>query len=578
MNPLKSLRQRSCGCCLLLALLFLLLVGGLIFLIVRAADAEGAPSRAYDVVLVSDQSTSMWDCDGIGTDPNLLRVDATRLFINTLGTDSSARHRLALLYFGGEVEQIASLTDLADAAARQALIEAASNPRPMRWTDHLLALQAAGQLLLEASQPDSQRLIVLLTDGEPAPMPSAGYDDRRYLAALRTEANTLAQQKTTLAIVALTDTRTSCGRHATADWLGHWAELAETTPGGALFTASQAEDLLPVYHAIVRGMTGAGEGATSPTSATLSAGQPLTVTVPVTEPLASVILTIWKADPATTVQVFDPAGSVIAAGQPGVTVAGGGSAAHEEVWRVAQPGQGIWQVTLSGLGRVSVWQDRVPQPTAKPSASAPASPTTTASPTPTATASPTVAPTATPSPTPSATATKVPLALPRIIISTVTPKPTPAVSPTAPAAAHLGDAPAAPITGRLPLWPFLTGGVLGLSGIASILVVRGQGPFLTGQLAPIAVPADSTLVMPRDLGAEHRRQVHLGQRGEREWRLAGWPGTVQLTASGRGSVSISPVAGEATLNGQALHHPTALEDGAVIGCGAYQIRYENLLA
>ena len=57
----------------------------------------------------------------------------------------------------------------------------------------------------------------------------------------------LAQQGATLAIVALTDTRTSCGRHAAADWLSHWAELAETTPGGALYTASQAEDLLDAF-------------------------------------------------------------------------------------------------------------------------------------------------------------------------------------------------------------------------------------------------------------------------------------------------------------------------------------------
>lgn len=129
-----------------------------------------------------------------------------------------------------------------------------------------------------------------------------------------------------------------------------------------------------------------------------------------------------------------------------------------------------------------------------------------------------------------------------------------------------------------PLWPFLGGGVLGISGLAGLLIVRKQGPFLTGQLAPIAVPADSAPVMPRDLGAERRRHVYLGQHGEREWRLAGWRGTVQLTASGRRSVHIRPVAGEALLNGQALQRPTALEDGAVIGCGEYRIRYENLLA
>ncbi len=160
MSIFKKVERRSCGCCLFIVLGFLLLVAGLIFLIVRAASAESGMPAAYDVVLVSDQSTSMWDCDGIGTDPELLRVDATRLFINTLGADSSARYRLALLHFGGEVTQVAPLTDLADAAARQALIEAASHPQPMRWTDHLLALRAAGTVAARsrsAGQPAPDR-------------------------------------------------------------------------------------------------------------------------------------------------------------------------------------------------------------------------------------------------------------------------------------------------------------------------------------------------------------------------------------------------------------------------------------
>ena len=69
MRVFKQVERRSCGCCLFIVLGFLLLVAGLTFLIVRAVSAEGERPPAYDVVLVSDQSTSMWDCDGIGTDP-----------------------------------------------------------------------------------------------------------------------------------------------------------------------------------------------------------------------------------------------------------------------------------------------------------------------------------------------------------------------------------------------------------------------------------------------------------------------------------------------------------------------------
>ncbi len=567
MSIFKRVEKRSCGCCLLVAIGFLLLVAGLVFLIVRAASAESELPPAYDVVLLSDQSTSMWDCDGIGTDPELLRVDATRLFINMLGADSSARYRLALLHFGGTVEQVAALTDLADATAREALIAAASHPQPLRWTDHLLALRAAGQLLNDAGQPSSQRLIVLLTDGEPAPNPSiypGNYDETGYVAALQAAAAELAQADTTLAVVLLSDTHTSCGRRAAADWAGRWTTLAEATPGGALYTASQPAELLPIYHAIVRQMLGATAGAAQATTAVLTPGAPFVVDVPVAEPLASLILTIWKRNPATTVEVRAPAGQPVTLGQADVTVTGQGPAGREEVWRVAQPAQGTWQVILAGQGRISVWQDRLLLPT----------PTASATPTP----SPTLAPTRTPTHTctPAATRTPTASATPR---PTVTPTVIPSVTPGMPLTAA-GTAPAGGRGGAVrSAWPLWAGGgaTLGLATLG-LIAVRRRGPYLTGQLAPVAIPAGSALALPRDLGHERRRQVILGRRGEHTWRLEGWSGAVRLTAASRRSVTISPLDGEATLDGQPLRHATSLEDGAVIGCGEYQIRYENLLA
>ncbi len=554
MRVFKQVERRSCGCCLFIVLGFLLLVAGLTFLIVRAASAEGERPPAYDVVLVSDQSTSMWDCDGIGTDPELLRVDATRLFINTLGADSSARYRLALLHFGGAVESVAPLTDLADAAARQTLLAAASHPKPLRWTDHLLALRTAGQLLQDAGQPGSQRLIVLLTDGEPAPNPATypgGYAEARYVQTLQTAAAALAQADTTLAVVLLRDTATSCGRRAAADWAGRWTALAEATPGGAMYQASQAADLLPIYHAIVRQLLGATADVTPATTAVLTPGAPFVVPVPVSEPLASLILTVWKHDPATAVELRDPAGQTVTLAQAAVTVTGQGAAGREEVWRVAHPAQGTWQVILAGQGRISVWQDRLPLPTPTPSA--------------TPRASATLAPTA----TRTATSTLTPM------VPTVAP----AATPGAVGAAGGGLQPGPDGAAGRPAWPlWASGGVtFGLAALG-LTIMRRQGPYLSGQLAPVAAPAGSPLVLPRDLGAERRRQVILGDRGEQAWQLAGWPGAVRLTATSRRAVTISPLAGAATLDGQPLRQATALADGAVIGCGEYRIRYENLLA
>ncbi len=560
MRNLKRIERRSCGCCLGAVLLFILAVAGLTLLIVKAAGAASQAPPVYEVVLLSDQSTSMWDCDGIGTDPELLRVDAARLFIASLGTDSSARYRLALFHFGGEAAPVAGLTDLADEAARQRLMEVASHPQPMHWTDHLRALQAGQQLLAETGTPGSRRLIVLLTDGEPAPNPAnypTAYDTAGYIAALRDAVADLARSDVTLAIVLLSDIRTSCGRRVATEWAGHWATLAEMTPGGALYVANLADDLLPIYHAIVRHMLGLAEGAV-PLLAVLTPGTPLTVDVPVQEPLASLILTIWKHNPATTVEVRDPTGNRVLPGQAEVTITGGGAGGREEVWRINRPQIGLWRAILSGQGRVSVWQDRLPLPT--PTVTPTASPTATS----TATPTPTVTPTASPTATPTASATPAPTET-----ATATASPSP---PTAPAAPQGGTH-----SPTRPAWPVLAGaGIVGLSALG-LLAGRRRGPHLTGQLVPVTTPAGGSLLAPRDLALERRRRIYLGKRGRGEWRLPGWEGTLELWATSLRTVTVNVVEGEATLNGQPLRRPLPLADGAVIGCGEYRIRYENLL-
>ncbi|RIK30116.1 MAG: hypothetical protein DCC55_37425, partial [Chloroflexi bacterium] len=69
---LRALIQLTCGCLVVLFLLLVLAVL-LIFLLAQQAHAQSPP--IYDIVLVIDQSGSMWDCGGQGTDPDQLRVD-----------------------------------------------------------------------------------------------------------------------------------------------------------------------------------------------------------------------------------------------------------------------------------------------------------------------------------------------------------------------------------------------------------------------------------------------------------------------------------------------------------------------
>lgn len=568
MRTLRRVQRGGCSCCLLTVLIILALLGGLFFLAVRRAQAAPDLPLAREIVLLVDHSASMWDCDGIGTDPQRLRVDAARLFIQYLGADSRTRHRLALVHFGGEAQVVAPLADLADAAARQGLLQAVSQPEPMRWTDQRAALAAAQKLLTENGTAGSQRLIVLMTDGEPAP--GIMMDEARYLTQLEVEIRALAASETSLAVVLLSDPSTSCGRAVADNWAGRWAQLAELTPGGALYTANRAEELLPVYHAIVRALAGAAAGVAPATTATLTQGQPLIVPVPVDGALAGLVITVWKADAATSVAVVDPTGRPLTEGLPGVTVTGGDAGQREQVWRIAQPQPGGWQVVLNGQGRVSVWQDRLPlAPTVTATATGTATPTAT----PTASATPTRTPTHTATVTASATAsaTATPTAS-----ATAAPSATPWIHPTA--STEGTAAGEQPPTASRPVLPWLLGSgmVLGAGGVA-VVGSRRRGPYLSGQLAPVVVPDGATLTLPRDLSRERRRQVYLGRRGAGEWQLAGWDGVLRLTVAPDGGVALTPVAGEVTVDGAPVHQVRVLADGALIGCGAYRIRYENLL-
>jgi hypothetical protein len=381
--------------------------------------------------------------------------------------------------------------------------------------------------------------------------------------------------------VLLSDLRTSCGRYVAVEWTGHWTQLAELTPGGALYTANQADDLLPVYHAIVRELTGATESREGIRSATLAQGRPLILPVNIDDELSSLILTVWRAEATTTVQVLEPAGKIVTPAGGSVTVIGQGGGSREEVWRIERPVRGTWQIVLNGKGRVSVWLDRLVLPTATPSptssptqtptstSTATPTPTVTASPTATASASATVSPSAsaTASPTGTGTATAIP------------PPPTPQPTETPEVSAVTGlNTDGTTATQRSP-WPWLGGTAAVLAAGGGVLVARGRGRGrLSGQLVPVAGPAKSLLALPRDLGSERRRCVYLGRRGQAEWRLAGWPGSLKLEADARGGVRATAVEGEASLNGEPLAHGRPLTDGDTITCGEYRIRYENLLA
>ena len=309
MGIFRFVRGLTCGCLMLLVVLVILLAGLLIVLLAQRAHAQSPP--IYDIVLVIDQSGSMWDCGGAGTDPDQLRVDAAHLFINYLGADAgSSRYRLALLHFGGTTRLMAPLTELSDTAAREQLIIAASNPEPIGWTNPLAALQTARDLLHDGALPGSRRVVLLMTDGEPAWPADQPVDRTRYRQQLQQVAGQFAAEQTDLFLVHLRATDTPCGRRAIAEWLDLWQQMAGQTPNGAIFTAMQADDLVPIYHAVVRRLTGANDSQTLAHAADLPTDQPLQVSVPVTESLASMTLVVVKGNAETAGPLQKPSGQL----------------------------------------------------------------------------------------------------------------------------------------------------------------------------------------------------------------------------------------------------------------------------
>ena len=580
MRTLRNVKRRSCSCCLLFVLGFLALVGGLAILLTRVVSA--APGSGYDIVLVSDQSPSMWECDGgPGSDPELLRLDAIRLFIHYLGSDSSAQYRLGLVQFGGTAEMLAPLTDLSYEAARQQLAAAISDPEPVRWTNPSRALQTARKMLDEEGLPGNQRMIVLLTDGEPTWPSRAGMDQETYQRDLRGIASELAASDTSLMIVLLANPASTCSQRVTEGWLDTWKDITEMTPGGNLHPATRAEDLMPAYHAIVRRLLGVPDSDLLDDTALESTDEPLRIPVPVDEELASMILVIWKQYPATTAQILGPGGQPLdPQADQGLLASPLAGQHREEVWRIERPAMGTWWVLLSGEGRVTVWQDRLPlpAPTSTPTAPFTGTPAATATVTaaPAHAPSPTRGPPPTRTPTPAALPTPAPTATSVRAIAMVTP-----IRPMRQEHAPLSVAPKGTDSRRPGGW-LLAGAGLAVTVAGAVggwaILQRRHINYLSGQLVPVSGPGGVLLPLPLDLGRQHAQQMELGQGAtDAEWRLEGWSGTMRLAAAGQATVTVESEEEELTVNGNPIFFPTVLGDGDIIAAGQYQIRYENLL-
>ena len=343
-------------------LILCLACGGLALLVNRAlADASSPP---LDVMLLIDHSNSMWDKGGLGSDPDLLRVQAANFFIAYLGVDAQVTgNRLGVIHFGTTSELVVPLTFLSDAQQRAAIGERIAHPQRMGWTDPLQALEMAyDELFLSGrSDPAHQPVIILLTDGKPElesdPTPQ---EKATYIEALRAQVELFHQRGCPIFTVALSNEATDADPDIQTVYRNLWQEIAARTPPASYHEARTAEDLLCIYHDIVARLMGAQ--VSEPVIETRVEGN-ITATISIEEGLARVTLVVLKSEPSITVHILRPGGAAVRVDDPDVHHVGQG---HEEVWAIIAPRPGDWTVELNGWGTIIVWKDVIPEPVPAP--------------------------------------------------------------------------------------------------------------------------------------------------------------------------------------------------------------------
>lgn len=566
-SPGRGCRRRGIGCFLLLLFLVILLCGGLIWLIKPPGAAAESDNEPLAVWLLIDNSNSMYEKSGIGSDPNLLRIDAARLFLSYLGVDEpDVVHRAGIIFFGTGADTAVPLTPLTNDRQRTTLFAQIADPPRLGWTDHLAALQLAQQEIHD-SQGAGRPVVILLTDGKPEwPELSGVAAQNAYLKALQAQGEAFAAADIPLFIILLANEATANDAVIADTWQPLWQQMSQAVPPGRFFIAQSAPDLLPIYHEIVIALTGEQTAGVTLETVVPTSGTVSVFSVPPN--LAQLTLVISKTDAEQQVILETADGHVLTAASPGVRRAGNGQDTTEEVWVVERPAAGNWTVHISGPGAITIWQDYKLLPPTATSTTDAASAVSAGVPEPTET------PTRIPKPVVTAVHQPLPTAAPATPRPTRTPEPAiiTLVTPENPQPA------AVPEENRWLPW---------FAGSLFLLIVGGTGGLW---LLFRRQPRVSGAVRIIGGGLVPERLVDLDDLRKTALTLGKPPADIPLTqaevqavirpgglVNGIRQMRLSGGDG-LTLDDRPVVTPTLLDDSAVINLGGgVRVRYENLL-
>lgn len=557
----KGCWRRMVGCLFFLTVALLLLLALFVWL---ATPAGATPGDSLAVWLVMDNSNSMFEANGSGTDPQLLRLDAARLFISYLGAEGdTAVHQCGVIFFGTEAEVMVPLTPLTDEQMRMELFARIANPAPIGWTDHVAALRLAYEQA-QANQT-GRPAIVLLTDGQPEwDSDPTEAEQIAYLAELETIGEQLHAAAIPLFIILLTNDETALNPAIAQTWQPIWQRLTAATPSGRFYLARQAEDLMAIYHDTVVALTGAQTAGVMFQETVSGTGMERVITV---EPnLGQLTLVIGKTNPEVEATIWMPDGQMLTRTSAGVRYAGQPGVSREEIWSIPTPLAGLWRVQINGTGQVTVWKDYQILPTL--SAETPATTPITLT-----TIIPTVSrPTSTPLPSATSTSVLTPLLTVGVAIS--------------PGETGLPDKSGSslnnkPTTGWLWGLPL----VLLLVGLGYQTWHKWLSPpsTVTGAIRVLAGPGASATPSLLELDSLGRREITIGPDSS-DFPLPGATGTIILRSGPRlDGVETLLIQGRGStfINNEPLSTSQSLTDSALIVIGlapdpVYRLRYENL--
>ena len=306
-----------------------------------------------DLIILLDQSGSMSEPADEATDPDDLRIDATRYLIEYLAFDNNSVNpdrvnRVAVIGFGSPAltKLLVGLTPLKE---ENNVTEAQNKviPQDLGATSFIDALKLVRQIFPEATDEELEtgqrrRMIVIVTDGGPDDPRRLSYAE--YFAEINTYYGTyLGKEKFPVYIVGVD----AVDRYW-SDVEGEWeVAISQTSDEDRVFRVDEIEEVRAKIVDFLCPFL--GQSGTERDCRLKELGPHFV------DPYANIVrFSFFKYDPNADIRLYSPGGTVPLTPQDSPTPGYGGG---EESYQIQYPEPGCWLSERIGEGRVDVFQD-----------------------------------------------------------------------------------------------------------------------------------------------------------------------------------------------------------------------------